>query len=133
MIPLPFLQLCAPDPDSIRLLKGHQLPVTCIVLTSDDHLIFSADKDGCIIKCKFIQIYTLYVLGRKVQCFIIGISLLPGDAVKGTKLHVFRAKKRRRKRDGMEREGQSVEEGHVGYILALAVSSDGTYLVSQWS
>lgn len=75
----------------------------------------------------------IYVLGRKVQCFIIGISLLAGDAVKGTKLHVFRGKKRRRKRDGMKREGQSVEEGHVGYILALAVSSDGTYLVSQWS
>ena len=74
-----------------------------------------------------------YVLGRKVQCNIILILLIPGDAVKGTKLHVFRGKKRRRKRDGKEREGHSVEVGHVGYILALAVSSDGTYLVSQWS
>lgn len=51
--------------------------------------------------------------------------------MKGTKLHVFRGKKRRRKR---EREKRSVEEGtvgHVGYILALAVSSDGSFLVSQ--
>lgn len=84
-----------------------------------------------------MQVYSYgYVFGRKVQCNIIRILLLAGDAMKGTKLHVFRGKKRRRKRGGKEREGHSVEEGivgHVGYILALAVSSDGTYLVSQWS
>lgn len=61
--------------------------------------------------------------------------ILPGDAVKGTKLHVFRGKKRKNKeRKRLEGGRRSVEEGtvgHVGYILALAVSSDGTYLVSH--
>ncbi|XP_038668121.1 U3 small nucleolar RNA-interacting protein 2, partial [Scyliorhinus canicula] len=39
-----------PDLSEIRLLRGHQLPVTCLVLSSDDKYIFSASKDGSIIK-----------------------------------------------------------------------------------
>ena len=71
-----------------------------------------------------------------------------GDIASGAKLHVFRGQKRRKrgsKREGRERGrekgkgrgrgGERVVEGgtvgHVGYILALAVSSDGTYLVSE--
>ncbi|NWX77445.1 U3IP2 protein, partial [Alca torda] len=42
-----------PDPASIRVLRGHQLPVTCLVISPDDRFIFSASKDGTIIKCKW--------------------------------------------------------------------------------
>uniref|UniRef100_H2T4F1 U3 small nucleolar RNA-interacting protein 2 n=1 Tax=Takifugu rubripes TaxID=31033 RepID=H2T4F1_TAKRU len=34
----------------IRLLRGHKLPITCLVITSDDKHIFSAAKDCSIIK-----------------------------------------------------------------------------------
>ncbi|XP_074952337.1 U3 small nucleolar RNA-interacting protein 2-like isoform X1 [Phalacrocorax aristotelis] len=39
-----------PDPASIRVLRGHQLPVTCLVISPDDRFIFSASKDGSLIK-----------------------------------------------------------------------------------
>uniref|UniRef100_A0A663F3N0 U3 small nucleolar RNA-interacting protein 2 n=1 Tax=Aquila chrysaetos chrysaetos TaxID=223781 RepID=A0A663F3N0_AQUCH len=39
-----------PDPASIRMLRGHQLPVTCLVISPDDRFIFSASKDGSLIK-----------------------------------------------------------------------------------
>ncbi|KFQ93516.1 U3 small nucleolar RNA-interacting protein 2, partial [Nipponia nippon] len=42
-----------PDPASVRVLRGHQLPVTCLVISPDDRFIFSAPKDGSLIKCKW--------------------------------------------------------------------------------
>ncbi|NXL64366.1 U3IP2 protein, partial [Chordeiles acutipennis] len=51
-IPL-SLQVQPPDPSSIRVLRGHQLPVTCLVISPDDRFIFSASKDGSLIKCKW--------------------------------------------------------------------------------
>uniref|UniRef100_UPI00398F3DFB U3 small nucleolar RNA-interacting protein 2 isoform X1 n=1 Tax=Pristiophorus japonicus TaxID=55135 RepID=UPI00398F3DFB len=39
-----------PDVSEIRLLRGHQLPITCLVLSPDDKYIFSASKDCSIIK-----------------------------------------------------------------------------------
>ncbi|NWT42343.1 U3IP2 protein, partial [Chroicocephalus maculipennis] len=47
----PYVQ--PPDPASIRVLRGHQLPVTCLVISPDDRFIFSASKDGTVIKCKW--------------------------------------------------------------------------------
>ncbi|NXD99725.1 U3IP2 protein, partial [Chaetorhynchus papuensis] len=47
-----FLQVQPPDPARIRVLRGHQLPVTCLVISPDDKFIFSASKDGSLIKCK---------------------------------------------------------------------------------
>ncbi|NXJ74526.1 U3IP2 protein, partial [Trogon melanurus] len=51
-IPL-TLQVQPPDPANIRVLRGHQLPVTCLVISPDDRFIFSASKDGSLIKCKW--------------------------------------------------------------------------------
>ncbi|NXQ35070.1 U3IP2 protein, partial [Alaudala cheleensis] len=48
-----FLQVQPPDPARIRVLRGHQLPVTCLVISPDDRFIFSASKDGSLIKCKW--------------------------------------------------------------------------------
>nr|XP_028574561.1 U3 small nucleolar RNA-interacting protein 2 [Podarcis muralis] len=39
-----------PDASEIRVLRGHQLPITCLVITPDDKYIFSAAKDCSIIK-----------------------------------------------------------------------------------
>uniref|UniRef100_A0A7N8XYV7 U3 small nucleolar RNA-interacting protein 2 n=1 Tax=Mastacembelus armatus TaxID=205130 RepID=A0A7N8XYV7_9TELE len=42
--------LIAPDASEIRVLRGHKLPVTCLVITPDDKCIFSAAKDCSIVK-----------------------------------------------------------------------------------
>ncbi|XP_061473904.1 U3 small nucleolar RNA-interacting protein 2 [Rhineura floridana] len=39
-----------PDTSQIRVLRGHQLPITCLVISPDDKCIFSAAKDCSIIK-----------------------------------------------------------------------------------
>ncbi|MBN3302111.1 U3IP2 protein, partial [Amia calva] len=39
-----------PDLADVRLLRGHQLPVTCLVISPDDKHIFSGAKDCSIIK-----------------------------------------------------------------------------------
>ncbi|XP_030584326.1 U3 small nucleolar RNA-interacting protein 2 isoform X2 [Archocentrus centrarchus] len=42
--------LIPPDPSEIRMFRGHKLPITCLVISSDDKYIFSAAKDCSIIK-----------------------------------------------------------------------------------
>lgn len=46
-------QIQAPAPGDIRILRGHQLSITCLVITPDDLAIFSAAKDCTIIKCEW--------------------------------------------------------------------------------
>ncbi|XP_066528195.1 U3 small nucleolar RNA-interacting protein 2 [Hoplias malabaricus] len=53
-------ELVAPDPAEIRLLRGHKLSVTCLVITPDEKYIFSASKDCSIIKWEVES-------GKKVQ------------------------------------------------------------------
>ena len=52
-----LLQYLAPNKDSIRILRGHQLSVTCVAVTPDDKHIYSGSKDCCIIKCKMFGCY----------------------------------------------------------------------------
>ncbi|XP_076012911.1 U3 small nucleolar RNA-interacting protein 2 isoform X2 [Genypterus blacodes] len=42
--------LIPPDASEIRVLRGHKLPITCLVVSPDDKCIFSASKDCSIIK-----------------------------------------------------------------------------------
>uniref|UniRef100_A0AAQ5ZEX7 U3 small nucleolar RNA-interacting protein 2 n=1 Tax=Amphiprion ocellaris TaxID=80972 RepID=A0AAQ5ZEX7_AMPOC len=42
--------LIPPDASEIRVLRGHKLPITCLVIAPDDKCIFSAAKDCSIIK-----------------------------------------------------------------------------------
>uniref|UniRef100_A0A672IC63 U3 small nucleolar RNA-interacting protein 2 n=1 Tax=Salarias fasciatus TaxID=181472 RepID=A0A672IC63_SALFA len=44
------LQIMQPDASEIRVLRGHKLPITCLVISPDDKCIFSAAKDCSIIK-----------------------------------------------------------------------------------
>lgn len=49
-----------PTADAVRVLRGHQLPVTCVVITPDDKFVFSAGKDCSIIKWDLLS-------GKKVK------------------------------------------------------------------
>ncbi|ESO99278.1 hypothetical protein LOTGIDRAFT_113335, partial [Lottia gigantea] len=53
-------KLICPSSELIKVLRGHQLSITCLVISPDDHFIYSASKDCSIIKwdvenCKKIQ------------------------------------------------------------------------------
>ncbi|NXL94998.1 U3IP2 protein, partial [Alectura lathami] len=91
----------APDPASIRVLRGHQQPVTCLVVSPDDKFIFSAAKDGSIIKCNAACPAGEVESGKR-------LCVVPGGK-KGT-------------------EGQSM--GHTAHVLCIAISSDGKYLAT---
>ncbi|XP_074533771.1 U3 small nucleolar RNA-interacting protein 2 isoform X2 [Halichoeres trimaculatus] len=59
--------LMPPDASDIRLLRGHKLPITCLVISSDEKYIFSAAKDCSIIKWDVGSGKKLYTIhgGRK--------------------------------------------------------------------
>uniref|UniRef100_A0A3B4B204 U3 small nucleolar RNA-interacting protein 2 n=1 Tax=Periophthalmus magnuspinnatus TaxID=409849 RepID=A0A3B4B204_9GOBI len=42
--------LLSPDESEIRVLRGHKLSITCLVISTDEKYIFSASKDCSIIK-----------------------------------------------------------------------------------
>ncbi|OCT85688.1 hypothetical protein XELAEV_18023860mg [Xenopus laevis] len=43
-------ELLPPEPSEIRILRGHQGPITCLVISPDDSYMFSGSKDCSIIK-----------------------------------------------------------------------------------
>uniref|UniRef100_A0A8C8J617 U3 small nucleolar RNA-interacting protein 2 n=1 Tax=Oncorhynchus tshawytscha TaxID=74940 RepID=A0A8C8J617_ONCTS len=45
-----LIALLPPDVSEIRLLRGHKLPVTCLIISPDEQYVFSASKDCSIIK-----------------------------------------------------------------------------------
>ena len=55
--PFPIEQYIQPSQDAIRVLKGHQLPVTCVCVSPDDKVVFSGSKDCSIIKCKILTLF----------------------------------------------------------------------------
>lgn len=57
-------EIQAPAPTDIRVLRGHQLSITCLVITPDDLAIFSAAKDCTIIKWSVETGRKLHVIPR---------------------------------------------------------------------
>uniref|UniRef100_F6RPC7 U3 small nucleolar RNA-interacting protein 2 n=1 Tax=Equus caballus TaxID=9796 RepID=F6RPC7_HORSE len=57
-------EIQAPAPTDIRMLRGHQLSITCLVITPDDSAIFSAAKDCTIIKWSVESGRKLHVIPR---------------------------------------------------------------------
>ena len=49
-------QYTQPSSDAIRVLRGHQLSVTCLCLSPEDKFVFSGSKDCSIIKCKYLTV-----------------------------------------------------------------------------
>ncbi|NXO01748.1 U3IP2 protein, partial [Rhinopomastus cyanomelas] len=91
----------APDLTSIRVLRGHQLPVTCLVISPDDKFIFSASKDGSLIKCN---------------------NVFPaGEVESGKRLCVV---------PGGKKGTEERHMGHASHVLCMAISSDGKYLAT---
>ena len=64
--PFPIEQYIQPPQDAIRVLKGHQLPITCVCVSPDDKFVFSGSKDCSIIKCKIYKLILLLSLLKSV-------------------------------------------------------------------
>lgn len=94
------------DEQSIRKIRGHRLPLTCLALSHDDRTAFTASKDGSIIQ------YDIET-GKKIRFkFKSSTTKKAGpNPVSGTN----------------DSESSSPKRGH---ILALALSSDGKFLAS---
>ncbi|NWY75585.1 U3IP2 protein, partial [Erithacus rubecula] len=99
-----FLQVRPPDPARIRVLRGHQLPVTCLVISPDDRFIFSSSKDGSLIKCKG-------------DCD----DFPAGEVDSGKRLCVV---------PGGKKGTEERHMGHASHVLCMAISSDGKYLAT---
>ncbi|XP_076985234.1 U3 small nucleolar RNA-interacting protein 2 isoform X2 [Tamandua tetradactyla] len=57
-------EIQAPAPADVQVLRGHQLSITCLVITPDDLAIFSAAKDCTIIKWSVESRRKLHVIPR---------------------------------------------------------------------
>ncbi|XP_004715312.2 U3 small nucleolar RNA-interacting protein 2 [Echinops telfairi] len=57
-------EIQAPAQADIRVLRGHQLSITCLVITPDDSAVFSAAKDCTIVKWSIESGRKLHVIPR---------------------------------------------------------------------
>ncbi|KYQ89091.1 hypothetical protein DLAC_10322 [Tieghemostelium lacteum] len=93
---------------NLTVLKGHQSPITCIVLSDDERICYSASKD-----------------------FII-----KWDLINKTKLHKIKAfipsKKNKEKQETLDKKEKEdfKKTSYQGCILAMALSFDGKYLAT---
>ncbi|TFK53250.1 WD40 repeat-like protein [Heliocybe sulcata] len=89
-------------PKCVLRTRGHGLAVTAAVASSDAQSMFTAGKEGSIIKWDLRT-------GKKVKVFY---------------------KVAKSKGKGKEKAGEGEVQGHTDEVLALAMSGDGRYLVS---
>ena len=72
------LQYVTPEEDTIRVLKGHQLPVTCVAVTPDGRCVYSGSKDCSIIKCKIPSpVYCVRMYVHVYICVVTGLIFRP--------------------------------------------------------
>ena len=98
----------APDVVNMQVLRGHRLPVTCVVISADSRFIFSASKDGMICKWNLCSCETSddKSTSQSITCEKLGSI------------------------DGKSKKSKSKEKGHVGRVLCMALTTDFTYLAT---
>jgi hypothetical protein len=105
-----------------RLIKAHKKPITCIALTSDDSTCFSGAKDCCVVKVDvetgqktvrthhnkqyYLRRANNYLMQTNSSRLLFDSQIIRGD----------------RSRKGTE--------GHLGHVLAVAVSDDNRLLAT---
>lgn len=57
-----------PELDEIKVLRGHKLPITCIVVSPDERFLFSSAKDCCIIKWDPVESKKLFKIKGGHRC-----------------------------------------------------------------
>ncbi len=96
-----------------RFLRGHNRPLTAVVLDAGGRTAFTASKDALIIKCTLGQCD--WHASPLIACNPLG-DLSTGQRVLKTA--------------PVQKSHQVSKEHHTDQILTLALSSDGKFLVS---
>lgn len=99
----------------IRAIRGHQLPLTCVALADDEKTAYTGSKDGTIIQYDVETGKRLWRGGRA-----------PRREVNEKKA----SKGKGRGKKGKQQMKSDKSKGHVGHVLAIAVSSDGRMLAT---
>src|SRR6185369_17127290 len=102
------------DPTSLKSGR-HDLAVTCIAVADNFKYFYTASKDCSIKKCERSMFGAVFLM---ISSSLL-ILLNKGDVDTGRKLHEFPG----------GRKGVKQFDGHTDHVLALALSSDGKYLV----
>ena len=123
--------------DSILAVRGHRLSVTCAVASSDAKWLFTASKDGSIIRWRLKDGKMMRIFPKRPSRFDDnGVALAPGSVGKSKTSGAARRRARLSSDKGKARDDTASyiaihqNQGHTDEIWSLAISSDGQYLAS---
>lgn len=86
----------------MRILKGHQLPATCVVVSEDEQFAWTASKDSTIVKWNLTSCAKVLTIQQSIK-----------------------------KKGKHQKKGKHTNpNGHSGAVLTLALSYDGKFLAS---
>lgn len=109
-----------PQPSDIIVLRGHQLALTCLVISPDNKHIYTGSKDCSIIKCKYLHSTVQDDLCRNIRLNHDASDWI-GDVESRKKVKTV---------PGGRKETEGVHNGHTSHILSMAISNSGKYLVT---
>ena len=117
---------------SLLAVRGHRLSVTCAVASADARWLFTASKDGSIIRYRLRDGKMMRILPRRsTHLDPTGAALPPSPH---NKSKTSGAARRRARLTSSSSTSMYVpvglDEGHDNEIYTLSVSSDGQYIAS---
>jgi ribosomal RNA-processing protein 9 len=105
------------DEESCKFLKGHRLSVTAVCTSEDGKIVYSASKDGTILKWNTVD-------GSKVRLS------LPHDIGNNSKDSNTQTRMYLNKSHSTNKANRKNTPDHKKTILALAMSSDNQFIAS---
>ena len=131
----------------MRLMRGHSLSVTCVALTEDERSVFSGSKDGTLIHWdvetgkKLFVFKNFFELKRKQAPRSASVTTITTSnpistpTTSSTSMSVSNSTSNSTSIPSPDLSLPLVPpaptDGHKGDILSVAVSTDGTYVVSS--
>ncbi|CBQ69351.1 related to RRP9-protein associated with the U3 small nucleolar RNA [Sporisorium reilianum SRZ2] len=127
----------AHDTDSILAVRGHRLSVTSAVASTDAKWLFTASKDGTIVRWRLRDGKMMRILPKRAVHLDDAGAPLPRTAAHKSK--TSGAARRRARLSASADKGKSrdamyvpvgADQGHTDEIWSLSLSSDNTFLAS---
>lgn len=115
--------------NSMLAVRGHRLSVTSAVASSDAKWLFTASKDGNIIRWRLRDGQMMRILPRRSRHLDSNGEALPPTS-NGKSKSSGAARRRARHTSATTYLPIGEDQGHTDEILSLSLSSDGQYLAS---
>ncbi|KIS67066.1 uncharacterized protein UMAG_04934 [Mycosarcoma maydis] len=120
---------------TILAVRGHRLSVTCAIASSDAKWLFTASKDGSIIRYRLRDGKMMRILPSRPSRFDESGPALPPSCKRKSK--TSGAARRRARLSSSSASDESAcylslrpDQGHTDEVWTLSLSSDGQYLAS---